>query len=170
MNQLKNNFTTILACSFFLLLFSCDSDEYPTENYMHLYINGYEWEAFQFQVTSTQNSNGEVEIAIIATAELNEAVIIGIQGFPDEIQSRTQEITSLANGDFLGYREEGNATGIETHSSFGCTTIDGSIFIDEYNTDEGYISGTFGGTVCSTGAQDVVTFSSGEFLRISLDQ
>ena len=169
MNQRNNNFITFSIFVFLLALLSCDSTDYPTENYLRVFINGVEWEAFQIEVSQTENNNGEKEISIVATADLNEAVVIGVQGFESEIQGRTQEITSLANGDFLGYREQGVGTGIETHTSFGCTNVNGSIFIDEYNVSEGYISGTFGGTVCKQGGQNLVTFSSGEFIRLPLD-
>ncbi|MEM1134514.1 MAG: hypothetical protein AAGI07_01655 [Bacteroidota bacterium] len=156
--------------SILILLFACsDNNDIPTENYLRVRVNGVEWEAFQINIQKQEVNSGEVEISIVATSDLNEAVIIGIQAFENELQGRTQEVTSLANGDFFGYRSPGAGTGLETHSSFGCSSIDGTIFIEEYNAEEGYISGSFGGTVCEQGGQNPITLTEGTFTRLAFD-
>jgi hypothetical protein len=178
--NLANNFLMLaMSKQFFavLLLLPClcffsgcdNSNNIPTENYLRLNINGNFWEAFQINTQTTQTSSGELRISIVATSDLNETVFIIIQGFEDQLTGRTQEISSLANGDALAYRLPGTGTGTETHSSFGCSNTSGSMFIQEYNKTAGYITGTFGGTVCAQGGQDPITFSEGEFLQIKLD-
>ncbi len=167
MKFLKKN--SCFALLFLILLGCDDSNNFPTENYLRVRINGQIWEAFQVNTQNTQLNNGEIRISIAASSDLNETIFIIIQGFEDQINSRTQQITSLANGDALAYRAAGTGTGTETHSSFNCGTTNGSIFVQEYNATEGYITGNFIGTVCAAGGQDPITFTEGEFLRVNLD-
>ena len=162
----KYSFLVIIT----LLILGCDgTNDFPTENYLRVRINGEVWEAFQINVQRQQLASGELRITITANSDLNETIFIIIQEFEDRLNSRTQEITSLANGDAIGYRLPGTGTGTETHSSFNCGTTNGSIFVQEYNPTEGYLTGNFIGTVCQQGGQNPITFTEGEFLRLDLD-
>lgn len=153
-----------------LFLSGCgNNSDIPTENYLRLNMNGNFWEAFQVSAQTSQTASGELRISIAGTSDLNETVFIIIQGMEDQLTGRTQEISSLANGDALAYRLPGTGTGTETHSSFTCNITNGSIFIVEYNKEAGYITGNFVGTVCAQGGQDAISFSEGEFVRIQLD-
>jgi|GEM_PF-7041718 len=156
----------------FLLPFlsGCDNNnDIPTENYLRLNINGNFWEAFQISTQTDVTASDELRISIAATSDLNETVFIIVQGFEDQLTGRTQEISSLANGDALAYRLPGTGTGTETHSSFTCNVTNGSIFVVEYNKEASYITGNFVGTVCAQGGQDPISFSEGEFVRVQLD-
>jgi len=155
-----------------ITLFSigCDgTNDIPTENYLRARINGEVWEAFQITAQNEALPSGEVRITIAASSDLNETIFIIIQDFENQLNVRTQEITSLANGDALGYRQPGTGTGTETHSSFNCGATNGTIFVQEYNVEEGFITGNFIGTVCAQGGQNPITLTEGEFLRIQLD-
>lgn len=162
---------SVLAIILHLFFLSgCDnSNDIPTENYIRLNINGNFWEAFQVNAQTSQTASGELKISITAISDLNETVFIIIQGFEDQLTGRTQEISSLANGDALAYRKPGTGTGTETHSSFTCNITNGSIFVVEYNKEAAFITGNFVGTVCAQGGQDPISFSEGEFLRVKLD-
>ncbi|WP_020530798.1 DUF6252 family protein [Flexithrix dorotheae] len=143
----------------------CSGDQISPINRLVGMVNGDPFESLSIQAKVTTESNGELRILINAQDELNEAIFVGIQETEQNILG-THEVI-LNSGEFLGYREPGSLTTIETQSSFNCSPVLGTIFISEFNQQKKTISGTFEGTVCSFGGVPVIALTQGEFVSVN---
>lgn len=164
----SNDFGLLGAFCLLLLvggISACDNGEQPgfTPNTMAALLNGAPWESGQVSV-NVQQVNNELQIRMAGIVGSNEAVYLGIS-VPEAQILGTHTITSQANGEFLAYSAPGSAGLIETHTSFNCPTISGAIIVEDYNANEGYISGSFLGTICElNGGQ--LRIEEGTFFRI----
>ncbi|MBX2840798.1 MAG: hypothetical protein KTR26_03450 [Flammeovirgaceae bacterium] len=161
---MKNTSSSIFF--FFILLLpilfsSCSGEQISPFNRLVAQVNGEPFESLSIQAKVTTEANGELRIIINAQDELSEAIFIGIQEEDQNILG-THEVI-LNSGEFLGYREPGSLTTIETQSSFNCSPVIGKIFISEFDQQQKTISGTFEGTVCSFGGVPLIVINQGVF-------
>lgn len=137
-----------------------------TTNSVLVSLDGQLWQSVQTTGTYQPAGGDEVTVRIIAKGTLNELIYIQFRARESQLFGN-HPITVPALGNFLGYTQPGAPAGIETHSSFQCGFVSGSIQVDELSLAQRYVTGRFEGTVCRVGGQEPLSLLSGEFYRVN---
>jgi hypothetical protein len=159
-------FCTLFAALLLFFAAGCDDAEtFIQPNSIRMRLNGELWESQTVQAVLQEPNPVEVQFTFTARGPLNEIVFIRIRSERRNLIG-VHRITNQASGNALAYTRPGAPGFIETHSSFQCAVIGGTVWVDFVDFEEGTISGRFSGTVCEILGNSPITYSSGEFFQL----